>query len=88
MTCYYIEPRTIKCVKGYGFLSLARILSNKYGEKLLDTTNKSRTRYSKTTSKNLVHKTAKATGEFIENKIADEIAKPKAMSDMNLRNVE
>ena len=33
MTQYSIEPRTRKCVKGYGFLSFAR----KYEKQLLDT---------------------------------------------------
>ena len=37
---YSIEPRNIKYVKGYGFLSFAKNmgknLSNKYGQKLLD----------------------------------------------------
>ena len=38
MASYSIEPRTRKYVKGYGFLSFARDLSNKYGKQLLDTT--------------------------------------------------
>ena len=37
---YSIEPRDRVCVKGYGFLSFAKNmgknLSNKYGQKLLD----------------------------------------------------
>ena len=33
MTCYSIESRARKYVKGYGFLSFARNLSNKYGNK-------------------------------------------------------
>ena len=37
MTYYSIEPKTRKYVKGYGFLSFARYLSNKYGKQLLDT---------------------------------------------------
>ena len=37
MASYSIEPRTRKYVKGYGFLSFARDLSNKYGKQLLDT---------------------------------------------------
>ena len=31
MTRYSIEPRTRKYVKGHGFLSFTRNLSNKYG---------------------------------------------------------
>ena len=34
---YFVEPRTIKYVKGYVFLSFARNLSNKYRKQLLDT---------------------------------------------------
>ena len=37
MTRYSIEPRTRKYIKGYGFLSFARNLFNKYGKQLLDT---------------------------------------------------
>ena len=37
MTCYFIEPKTRKYVKGYGFSSFARNLSKKYGKQLLDT---------------------------------------------------
>ena len=40
MRRYSIEPRTIKYVKRYGFLSFRRNLSNKYGKQLLDTATK------------------------------------------------
>ena len=44
---YSIEPRDIIYVKGYGFLSFAKNigknLSNKYGQKLLDSVEKSTT---------------------------------------------
>ena len=33
----------------------------------------------------IFHKTAEATGEFIGNKIAEKIVKPKPVSDANLR---
>ena len=42
MTRYSIEPRTGKYVKEYGFLSLARNLSIKYGKRLLGTATKTR----------------------------------------------
>ena len=42
----------------------------------------------KTASKKAVHKTPEATGEFIGNKIADEIVKAKSVPDENSRNVE
>ena len=34
---YSIEPRDRVYVKGYGFMSFARSMSNKYGKKLVDT---------------------------------------------------
>ena len=40
MIQYSIEPRMRKCVQGYGFLSCAINLSNKYGKQLLDVTTK------------------------------------------------
>ena len=39
----------------------------------------------KTVSKRLVHKAAETAGEFIENKIADKIVKPKHVIDENPR---
>ena len=38
---YSIEPRDRVYVKGYGFLSFAKVLSNKYAQKLIDTAKKS-----------------------------------------------
>ena len=40
---YSIEPRDRIYVKGYGFMSFARSMSNKYGQKLVDTAKKSAT---------------------------------------------
>ena len=40
---YLIEPRDRIYVKGYGFLSFAKNMSNKYGQKLFDTAKKSTT---------------------------------------------
>ena len=74
---YSIEPRDRIYVKGYGFLSFAKnmgkSLSNKYGQKLLDSAKKSTTDAIKTASKRAIQKTAEATGDFIDNKIADKI---------------
>ena len=75
-----IEPKFGKYVKGYGFLSFAKIFGNKYGKKLMDTATKTGIDATKTTSKRIVQKTAEATGDLIGNKIADEITptgKPK-----------
>ena len=75
---YSIEPRDRIYVKGYGFLSFAKNmgknLSNKYGQKLLDSAKKSTTDAIKTASKRAIQKTAEATGDLIGNKIADKIA--------------
>ena len=74
---YTIEPRDRIYVKGYGFLSFAKNmgkrLSNKYGQKILDSTKKSRTDAIKTASKRAIQKTAEATGVLTGNKIADKI---------------
>ena len=74
---YSIEPRGRIYVKGYGFLSFAKnmdkSLSNKYGQKLLDSAKKSTTDAIKTASKRAIQKTAEATGDLIGNKIADKI---------------
>ena len=74
---YSIEPRDRIYVKGYGFLSFARNIgksvSNKYGQKLLDSAKRSTTHAIKTASKRAIKKTAEATGDLIGNKIADKI---------------
>ena len=69
MRRYSIEPRTRHCVKGYGFLSVAR----KYKKQLLDT--------GLDASKKLVHK----AGEFLGNKIADTVSQTMTkLSNKNL----
>ena len=40
---YSIEPRERRYVEGYEFLSFARNLNNKYGQKLVDSAKKSAT---------------------------------------------
>ena len=74
---YSIEPRDRIYVKGYGFLSFAKnmgkSLSNKYGQKLLDSAKKSTTDAIKTASKRAIQKTAEATADLIVNKNADKI---------------
>ena len=59
-------------------------LTRKYKKQLLDTGLDAL----KTDSKKVVHEVAEATGEFIGNKIADKIVKPKHVIDENPRNVE
>ena len=81
---YSIEPRERRYVKGYGFLSFARSIgthatkvaknmSNKYSQKLVDAAKKSEADVIKTASKRAIKKAAEATGDLVGNKIADKI---------------
>ena len=74
---YSIEPKERRYVKGYGLLSFAknigRNLSNKYGQKLVDTAKKSATDALKIPSKREIQKTSEATGDLVGNKIANKI---------------
>ena len=77
---YSIEPRFKKYVKGYGVLSFARKVNNKYGKKLIDTATKTGIDQAETASKRVVQKTAEATGDLTGDKIANKITsigKPK-----------
>ena len=69
---YSIEPRDRRHMKGYGFYSFAKnigkYISSKYSQKLIDSAKKSATDAIKTAS-------AEATGDLIDNKIADKITK-------------
>ena len=87
ITRYSIDPRTKKYFKGYGFLSVTRNLSNKYGKILLDTATKARPDVVKTAFRKVVYKTVEATRELTENKIAEKIVKLKPIKT-NLRNNE
>ena len=71
---YSIEPRERRYVREYGFLSFARNIgthaakvaknmSNKYSQKLVDTAKKSATDAIKTTSKRAIQRTAEATAD-------------------------
>ena len=74
------EPKFRKYVRGYDFLSFARIFGDEYGKKLIDTATKTGIDGAKTASKRMVQKTAEAAGDLIGNKIADKITllgKPK-----------
>ena len=89
---YLTEPRDTIYVKGYGFLSFAKnmgkSLSNKYGQKLLDSAKKSTTDAIKTASKRAIQKTAEATVDLIGNKIADKItsvSKKKFTTELHLK---
>ena len=71
---YSTELRFRKYDKGYGFLSFARTLGDKYGKKLMDTATKTGIHAAKTASKRVVQKTAEVAVDLIGNKIADKIA--------------
>ena len=88
-----IEPRDRIYVKGYGFLSFTKNLSNKFSQKLLDSAKKSITDATKTEYKRVIQKTAEATGDLIGNKIADKIpsvskSPSKLHSENNLEEAE
>ena len=81
---YSIEPKERRYVKGYGFLSfaknmgahatkVAKHLNDKYGQKLVDTAEKSATDELKIAGKRVIQKTAEATGELVGNTIANKI---------------
>ena len=70
---YSTELRFRKYFKGYGFFSFARKFGDKYGKILIDAATKTEIDAAKTASKRVVEKTAEATGDLIENKIADKV---------------
>ena len=66
---YSIELGDRIYVKGYGFMSFAKKLSNKYSQKIMDTDKKSTTNAIKTGSQRANQKNAEATGDLVGNKI-------------------
>ena len=85
---YSIEPRDRIYVKGYGFMSFARSMSNKYGNKLVDTTKKSATDALKTASKRAIQKAAEVTGDLAGNKIANKIKSVSKKSTKKLPTID
>ena len=69
MTRYAVEPKERQFFRGYGFLSIAKNLGNRFGDKLL----KQGQETAKIVGKRALNKTAEATGDLIGNKIADKI---------------
>ena len=88
---YSIEPRDRIYVKGYGFSSFAknlgRNLSNKYGQKLLNSAKKSTTDAIKTASKRAIQKSAEETGDLIGNIIVDKITSASKKSTVDCKNL-
>ena len=85
---YSIEPRDRVYVKGYGFMSFARSMSNKYGKKLVDAIKKSTTDAIRTASKRAIQKPAEATGDLVGNKIADKITSVSKKSTKELPTID
>ena len=86
---YSTEPRFRKYVKGYGFLSFARKLGDKYGEKLMDTATKTGIGAAKTVSKRVVQKTAEATVDLIRSNLTDKITSiGKSKNDDKTKKIE
>ena len=87
---YSIGPRDRIYAKGYGLLSFAKNvgkgLSNKYGQKRLDSARKPTTDAIKNASKRAIQKTAEATGDLTGNKIADKISISNRKSTKELPN--
>ena len=67
---------------------MGKNISNKYGQKLLDSTKKSTTDAIKTASRKAIQRTAEATGDLIGNKIADKIMSVSKKSTKELQNNE
>ena len=93
---YSIEPRDTIYVKGYRFWSfaknmvihatkVAKSLSNKYSQKLLDSAKKSTMDAIKTASKTTIQKSAEAAGDLIGNKFADIITSVSKNSDAYIK---
>ena len=76
---YLIEPIERGYVKGYGFLSYAKVaklaknLNNKYGQKLADSAKKSTTDALKIAGKRSIQKTVEAAADFVGNTTAKKI---------------
>ena len=85
---YSIEPKDQIYVKGYGIMSFARSMSDKYGKKLVDTATKSAADAIKTASKRAIQKTAEATGDLVGNKIADKITSVSKKSTKKLPTID
>ena len=67
---------------------MGKSLSNRYGQKPLDSTKKFATNAIKTASKRAIQKTAEATGDLSGNKIADKISVSMKTSTTKLHSKE
>ena len=85
---YSIEPKGRICVKGYGFLSIAKHLTGKYSQKIFDSAKKSAADAIKAASKRSVQKLAEATGYLIGKESADQITKAKQKTQDIINNYQ
>ena len=83
---YSLESRVY--VKGYGFMSFARSMSNKYRKALVGTAKKSATDAIKTASKRAIPKTDEATGDLVGNKNADKTTSVSKKSTKKLPTID
>ena len=67
-------------------MSFGRYLYSKYGKQLLDGATKTELNALKSVTKKVAHKKAEERGEFIGNRIADKLVKPKPVLDENSKN--
>ena len=58
------EPKYRKYVKGYGFLSIAKKIGNKYGKKIMEAATKTEIDAAKTASKRVVQKSCRSNWRF------------------------
>ena len=58
------EPKYRKYVKGYGFLSFAKKIGNKYGKKIMEAATKTEIDAAKTASKRVVQKSCRSNWRF------------------------
>ena len=87
---YSLEPHYRRYVQGQGFMSFARNIGNKYGNKIFDVSKSMKNKYgkkildnslsagkdfAKIAGKKVLTKSAEATGDLIGNKVADRITK-------------
>ena len=70
---YLLELKYRTYVQGYGFLSFTRKFGDTHGKKRINTATKTGVDAAKPASKEVVQKTAEATGDLIANKIGDKI---------------
>ena len=68
-----LEINLVKILINTGINSAKKISNSQYGKKIINTTKKEGTNFAKTSGKRIVQKSAEATGDFIGNKIADQI---------------